>query len=96
MNDADQNLIAVLQNALPDKLIILLPSPESSEVTLFYSDLQAVIDCSSNPPTFFVQSLRTSGIVEWGQEATVVEAIMSAYAALLHRAGASHDYRRAS
>jgi hypothetical protein len=96
MDDADQNLIAVLQNAFPDKLIILLPSPHSSEVTLFYSDLQAVIDGSSNPTTFFVQSLRTSSIVAWGQEGSVVEAIMSAYAALRHRAGDSHDYRSAA
>jgi hypothetical protein len=96
VNEADQNLVAVLQSMLPDKLIILLPSPEASEVTLFYSDLQAVIDCDSSPPTFLVQSLRTSSIVECGQEATVIEAILSAYTVMRSRAGDGRDHPKAA
>ena len=65
MDQADKNLIAILQNALPDKLIILLPFSGNPEVTMFYSDLQAVIDCTSSPPTFLVQSSGTSNIVDW-------------------------------
>lgn len=69
MDQADKNLIAILQNALPDKLIILLPFSGNPEVTMFYSDLQAVIDCTSSPSTFLVQSSGTSNIVDWGDSA---------------------------
>jgi hypothetical protein len=59
VDQADKNLIAILQNALPDKLIILLPFSGNPEVTMFYSDLQAVL----------VQSSGTSNIVDWGDSA---------------------------
>jgi hypothetical protein len=46
-----------------------LPFSGNPEVTMFYSDLQAVIDCTSSPSTFLVQSSGTSNIVDWGDSA---------------------------
>jgi hypothetical protein len=91
MNEVDESVIATIQKALPNRLIIVLPSPESSDVTMFYCGMKAVIRCESIPPMFIVQSLCTDDILDWGQEPTVVKAIVSAYLFMQSKTESSSD-----
>lgn len=93
MEEVDAScLIAILQKALPDKLIIMLPSSDTPDIHIFYSDQQAVIHCESDQPIFIIYSVKTGNIVGWGQEPSQIEAIMSAYSAMRSQIKDDSDY----